>query len=81
MIVQSGIQETYTQSSGISGTQNWIDYLNNVYNSYLQNKNKTETTYNSNNISGQVRGLIEAFNNPVGYLIVFLIIFFIYKRK
>jgi len=72
-MMQSGIQT--------NSAPDWINYLNDVYNSYLQNKLKAEQTYNQDTLSGKVRGLLEAFNNPVGYFIIILLIIFIYKKK
>ena len=71
--MQSSIQSGINIDQGLQNLNDW-------YNNYLQNKLKTETTYNSNSFSGKIRGLLESFNNPVGFLIIVLIIVFVYKR-
>ena len=72
-MIQSGIQS--------NTNVDWINYLNDVYNSYLENQLKTQQTYNQDTLAGKVRGLLEAFNNPVGFFIIILLIIFIYKKK
>lgn len=57
-----------------------LDFFDKLYNTILEDKLKTEQTFNKDTLAGKIRGIIEAFNNPVGFLIVISIIYFIFRK-